>query len=335
VGRLQRYTSEGKLVHEGEAPHIAAMKTQKAELRKEVVSRLNNHANLFNPEQLLAQYETMLADLEKRKKTEALNASEEQILKVLPQYITQLEEQVAEHNKKKTDDQPQQTGPSEEEIQKELTQTIQQKSRIASISTDGKNVFVATPATVGWGYSVWKMADDFTSGEEIVKDLRGCCGHMDVQCCENGLYVAENARHRVVCYDNQGQQRVSWGQSDRTGLKGFTSCCNPMNICFNSEGDVYTAESTTGRIKRFDKDGQFLDFVGDVKLVPGCKNVSIAVSPDASRIYMLDITRGHIVVMSKYEGERPAIRKENVSQNSSSNSLSEIMRQLIPASSAR
>ena len=39
--------------------------------------------------------------------------------------------------------------------------------------------------------------------------------------------------------------------------------------------------------------------MGDVKLVPGCKNVSIAVSADGSKVYMLDLTRNHIVVMEK------------------------------------
>lgn len=34
-------------------------------------------------------------------------------------------------------------------------------------------------------------------------------------------------------------------------------------------------------------------------LVPGCKNVSIAVSHDGDHVYMLDITRNHIVVMAR------------------------------------
>ena len=70
-----------------------------------------------------------------------------------------------------------------------------------------------------------------------------------------------------------------------------------MNVCFNGANEVFTAESGTGRIKRYDADGNFLAYVGDVDLVPGCKNVSIAASPDSDRIYMLDLTRNHIVVM--------------------------------------
>ena len=40
-------------------------------------------------------------------------------------------------------------------------------------------------------------------------------------------------------------------------------------------------------------------------MVPGCKNVSIAVSPVNDNVYMLDLTRNHIKVMfPKPAGEK-------------------------------
>ena len=39
--------------------------------------------------------------------------------------------------------------------------------------------------------------------------------------------------------------------------------------------------------------------IGTVKIVPGCKNVAIGVSPDGNRVYMLDVTRKHIVLMTR------------------------------------
>ena len=80
---------------------------------------------------------------------------------------------------------------------------------------------------------------------------------MDVQCCKKGLFVAENSRDRVVHYDIDGNEITKWGKSDRTGIDGFTSCCNPMNVCFDASGDVYTAEASSGRIKRFDSNGNW------------------------------------------------------------------------------
>jgi sugar lactone lactonase YvrE len=83
-----------------------------------------------------------------------------------------------------------------------------------------------------------------------------------------------------------------------------------MNVAFGPEGAVYTAEDNTGRIKRYSPQGKLLGLVGSVELVPGCKNCSIAVSSDGSRVYMLDITRGHIVRMEPYQpGETPAPQK--------------------------
>jgi sugar lactone lactonase YvrE len=150
------------------------------------------------------------------------------------------------------------------------------------------------------------MDDQFENGERIVSNLSGCCGQMDVKVNDNGLYVAENSRHQVCRYDREGQLICKWGEGARAGLEGFGSCCNPMNVAFGPDGSVYTGESETGRIKRYSPEGKLLGLVGASELVPGCKNVSIAVNADGSRVYMLDITRNHIVRMDPYEpGQSP------------------------------
>ena len=83
-----------------------------------------------------------------------------------------------------------------------------------------------------------------------------------------------------------------------------------MNVAFGPEGAIYTAEDDTGRIKRYSSDGKLLGLVGAVEVRPGCKNVSIAVNADGSRVYMLDITRNQIVQMKPYgPGESPGPMK--------------------------
>jgi hypothetical protein len=72
-----------------------------------------------------------------------------------------------------------------------------------------------------------------------------------------------------------------------------------MNVAFGPQGSVYTAESTSGRIKRYSTGGELIELVGTVDLVPGCKKVAIAVGPGGDRVYMLDQTRHHIVVMER------------------------------------
>jgi hypothetical protein len=122
---------------------------------------------------------------------------------------------------------------------------------------------------------------------------------MDIQAAGDSLFVAENARHRVVRYDREGEQLAVWGKSDREGLEGFGSCCNPMNLRVGPHGALYTSEATLGRIKRYTGDGEFLGLVGKTTIVPGCKHVAIGVSADASRVYLLDITRTNILVLAR------------------------------------
>jgi sugar lactone lactonase YvrE len=111
----------------------------------------------------------------------------------------------------------------------------------------------------------------------------------------------------------------AWGESARSGLEGFGSCCNPMNVAFGPDNAVYTAEDNTGRIKRYSPEGRLLSLVGSVDLVPGCKNCSIAVSHDGSRVYMLDITRNHIVRMDALAVDETATpsASDKVSQQTS------------------
>ncbi|MEM8680144.1 MAG: hypothetical protein AAGF97_12420, partial [Planctomycetota bacterium] len=200
--------------------------------------------------------------------------------------------------------------PSDEQIDAHLRATRQQKMAVSSISATKDAVFVATPAQVGHGFAVWRTDSDFADGEEIVSGLRGCCGQMDVQACDGGVYVAENARHRICQYDADGELVHTWGKRARRGVRGFGGCCNPMNVAFGSDGSVYAAESSTGRIKRYSPEGELTELIGSVELVPGCKKVSIAVSPDDQYVYMLDITRNHIVVMERNAPAEDALAQE-------------------------
>lgn len=201
------------------------------------------------------------------------------------------------------------TEPSDEQIEETLKSTIAYKSQFASISAAGSDVFIATGAMQGYGFSVWRFNDQLENAEQVVKQLSGCCGQMDVQCCEEGIFVAENSRHRVCHFDRDGKRISSWGKGAREGVRGFGGCCNPMNVAFGTDGTVYTAESESGRIKRFTPEGELLDLVGSVKLVPGCKKVSVAVSNDGKRVYMLDITRNHIIVMEAKQADQQIASK--------------------------
>ena len=198
------------------------------------------------------------------------------MLELIPTNLEKFREQAAKEDEQGGESRE----PTEEQIQKFITTVRQSRLEVSSISSSGGDVFVATQAAVGYGYEVWRTDRDFGGGTKVISGLRGCCGQMDVQCCQHGVFVAENSRHRVVRFDREGKQQSKWGSLDRDGINGFSGCCNPMNVCFAGDGDVFTAESTTGRIKRFSPHGELVSIVGAIDLSPGCKNVSIAASPD-------------------------------------------------------
>jgi hypothetical protein len=180
------------------------------------------------------------------------------------------------------------------------------KRAVNGIAATGDDVFVACRAVEGYGFDVWRTDRDFGNPKKIVTGLRGCCGNMDIQAYDGELYVAENARGRVVRYDRDGNVLATFGRMDRTGVEGFGSCCNPMCVRIGPDGVVYTSESNVGRIKRFSREGEFLGVVGTVQIIPGCKHVPIGISQNGSRVYMLDQTRSHIVVMAEKQAEAVA-----------------------------
>ncbi|KAA1259464.1 hypothetical protein LF1_19980 [Rubripirellula obstinata] len=325
-GKLFRFTATGDLVVETESPHAARLRSSTNELREAAVasikSRRRSRMTLPMAKSRLRSFEEMMEKLKERQEDKELNESEERMLKVLPALLERYQKQAADleaeaEKKAKAaedaeDGEEEKSEPeiSESEIEQKVESMIRSKMRVSSISSRGEFVFVTTRAIEGYGYDVWKMNLDFDDAEVVVSDLRGCCGQMDVQCSDNGLFVAENSRDRVVHFDVDGKEINHWGKSDRAGVDGFASCCNPMNLCFDQEGFVYTAEASIGRIKKFDPSGELVSFVGDVELVPGCKNVSIAVSPVSEKIYMLDLTRNHIKVMEPKQDEKPVTEPE-------------------------
>ena len=289
-GQLFRFSATGEVLATAESPHALLLRDSGDSLREQAIALIKRRAGGLGSR--IEAYEQIIALLEAKAEKGKLNEQEK---KMLPVFVETLERFRKLAEETPDDDEPKE--PSEEQIQEHITNITRRKMRISSICSSGDHVFIATPSGSGHGYVVWKMNPDFSAGEMIVEDLSGCCGQMNVQCHAGSLYVAENSRHRVVRYDLKGNKTNRWGERDRTGIDGFSGCCNPMNVCFGESNDVFTAESGIGRIKRYRPNGEVAAFIGDVDLVPGCKNVSIAVSPDNDSVYVLDLTRNRIVLM--------------------------------------
>jgi hypothetical protein len=183
----------------------------------------------------------------------------------------------------------------------------------SGITATDKEVFLCVG--VGWSLrsrsSVVRFDRDLRTATTILEGLAGCCQRLDIVASSGELYIAENARYRVVHCDREGTILARWGQQDRLSVEGFGSCCNPMNLCFGPDGALYTAESGLGRVKRYTPDGKFLGLVGSVgvdrfsragRFAASCSNIAIAVNKDASRVYVLDFKNNLIRILARKAG---------------------------------
>ncbi|QDU54387.1 NHL repeat-containing protein [Aeoliella mucimassa] len=318
-GKLVMLDDAGNVKLEKQSPHASVSEEQAAKMREAVIAQLTQRVEMYKQQakiydQQIDTYTEKVKELKAKLEAQDEDAEDEdaeRVRKMLTQQITQFErvKTSLEKTRELWDQRIEQLGdaePSDEDIQNQIKSQIARKLAVASISAVGDKVYVACSESVGYGYCVWAISDDFESGEELVGDLRGCCGQMDVQANAQGIYVAENSRDRVICYGFDGEEVVYWGHAARDGIRGFGSCCNPMNVAFGPQDTVYTAESGTGRIKQYSSKGELLQVVGSADLVPGCKKVSIGVSHDGNRVFMLDITRDHIVMMDRIPADERA-----------------------------
>ncbi len=181
---------------------------------------------------------------------------------------------------------------------------------ISGIAVTDRDVFVAFGS--GWSLGskskLYRFDLEFKNPQALAEGLRGCCQRCDIKSRSGVVYLAENSAHRVVLYDREGTVLKKWGERGRDDLKTFGACCNPMNICFDGQGVLYTSESGLGRVKRYTADGQFIDLVGYVGterfwhgsgLAASCSNMAIAVTGDGRRVYVMDYKNNRIRVLDK------------------------------------
>jgi sugar lactone lactonase YvrE len=175
---------------------------------------------------------------------------------------------------------------------------------ITGMAVSDQDLFVACRSSEGLGYVVWRMDLNFQNPKLVVTQLSGCCGQMDVQAHDGELWIPENSRHRVNRYDRDGKLLASFGKDDRKAASGFGGCCDPKNVRFSSNGEMYTSESGPPVVvKRFSPDGKFLGVVGIPKFESGCVRVSVEVSKDGKQVYVLNTDDNAIHVLAAKSAE--------------------------------
>lgn len=168
---------------------------------------------------------------------------------------------------------------------------------VTSVAFSGNEIFVSIRQKEGGDYNIYRLDSELANPKIIIEGLRGCCGQLDFKIKDGVIYVAANCEFNVVKYDYDGKEIGRFGKEGQEKGEitdeGFVGCCEPKNICFDTEGNLYTAESVKRRVKKFTPDGKYLGLVGTAE-GDYCVRVTIAVSKDCSRIYMLDEGRSII-----------------------------------------
>jgi hypothetical protein len=174
---------------------------------------------------------------------------------------------------------------------------LEQAMGITGLAVTDQDLFLCCRSVEGRGYEVWRTNHDIAEPKRILTDLLGCCGQFDIQAAGDRLVLAENTKFQVAVVDREGQRQLNFGQRDRQGTGGFGSCCNPMNVRCCGNGDIITAESSVGSIKRFNSEGEYLGFVGRAKIGGGCKHVAVGWDEQRDRYYLMNVDKSHVCVL--------------------------------------
>jgi hypothetical protein len=298
-GKVARVALNGAVEIEIDAPNIGNREEAIAKAREDAKKMIDEMRESMEEQKKVI--EKQIAKLKEAPDDEDKKAKSkrERRLKVLEQQLkVQSDESIAE------------SVPTDEEILSRLMSST-------AIAATNNEVYVSCPEQTGYGYGVWRLSPDLTVEEKVISDAHGCCGQFDLQTDGTNLVLAENTKFEVGLYDRNGKRLSGFGKRSSGGEQdGFGSCCNPMNVRCEPDGDILTAESSIGHIKRFDRDGKLISFVGTAKVAGGCKHVAIGFDPDRNYYYMMHEDLSHVAVLVLKEeapeetDDEPASREE-------------------------
>ncbi|MCX8157360.1 MAG: hypothetical protein N3J91_13105 [Verrucomicrobiae bacterium] len=186
-------------------------------------------------------------------------------------------------------------------LMENLSKTLAtRRGHAAGIAVIGEEVFVSAPSPAEFGFMVWRLDAKLSNPARFVGRLSGCCGQMDIQGRGSQLWLAHNGKHKVECYDAQGRLVTQFGKFDRAAADGFGGCCEPKNLTFAPNGDILAAESGPPVVvKRFTPDGKFLGVLAHPTYKNGCVRVSVAMSADEKKLFLLNTGDNTIHVFTR------------------------------------
>lgn len=131
---------------------------------------------------------------------------------------------------------------------------------------------------------VYRVSDGQSVGT-VGKDLRVCCGILDVNVEGSDVLVGNLGAFKVQRYDAAGALREEFGSRGSSDT-AFYGCCNPVSVAAVPGGNLITVEKDPSRVKLYSRDGKLLQVFPKLEeLVQGCQRVSIAVD-SKGRVYL-------------------------------------------------
>lgn len=298
-GHIARFDPHGAKLHDADSPQMTYITTHPEEMRERAKEQLESDRVMYADQ--IKEFEDQLKELSDAKKKAKEEGGKEE--KAAP--AEEGREIAFDENflKQIIGSYKQQLNVLEKQTVEETVEQVTSRARrINAICGSDGDVFVTCPAMQGYGYGVWRTDTQFGQAKEIVKSLSGCCGQMDVQCADGELYVCENSKHRVAKFNRDGKEVAQFGKRarDEEDPECFGGCCNPMNLCFNKDGELYVSESN-GVVKRFTPAGKFVGLVGVADVEPGCKNSCVAATADDQHLFYIDIQKSQIIVLARQD----------------------------------
>lgn len=280
-GKIARIDSEGRVLATADSPHIGSLEDFKQRIENAAKKQLEENSTRYREQ--VARIEERIKALKETPETDRTETDARR----LTTYEKQKELYETQISALKGSD----SGSSSTSL------AMSRKLGITALAVTSKDVFLCAYAVEGSGFEVWRMTHEFSEPTKVVEKLGGCCGQCDIQATDSHLVLAENTKFKVAILDRNGERLSDFGKGDRKAVDGFGSCCNPMNVRCCDNGDILTAESSIGTIKRFSKDGELLGVIGKAKIGGGCKHVAVAFDPKRDRYYMMNVDKDHICVL--------------------------------------
>lgn len=283
-GRIGLISATGELMREAPAPHLSGESAEEAKL-KYIAAYKEQMAGMRKMyEEQMETMKTQIERLQARKdeKGDDFSKREQSRLDSLTSQLDAYREMIEQQFDAEISDE-------------QLNYMLESRQRIPSIAVSGDDVFVAVSASRG--YEIWRTDANFENGAMIIDKLSGCCGQFDFYAQGENLFLAENSQFQVGIYDRDGNRLSAFGRRGEQDETGFGSCCNPMNVICTANGEILTAESSIGKIKRFNRDGELLTYVGKARIGGGCKHVALGFDESRNRYYIQNQDKNQISVL--------------------------------------